>query len=431
MDGDQSTLSRISPSVYRRNILSGKIALYCTGFALLHFFIDFFQGMYESAAFDAGIAGAIFFCFVLNRFKFYRATKIIGLSILNFSLGIYACVVPKEIGVYLFFFPLIAISCALFGPGEKKLRILFISLPFSLLLLLILTDFGLLSQFRFESADDTRVFFLLNAVSSGIILIMTISFMLNINEESEKELQKLAEEVEAKNRDLEKTNSELDRFLYSTSHDLRAPLSSVKGLINVAQYDTTDPVMHGYFKLMTQRIDRLEDFIKDIIDYSKNARTDLRHEPVDFNSLITEAADNLKYAEGASGINLKKEIHIGHRIVMDKSRLNVILSNLLANAIKYHDLRKEHRWISIDVSNSGSTLKLKVSDNGTGIQSEHLGRIFEMFYRGTVLSSGSGLGLYIVKQAVEKMEGTITVQSVPGEGSSFLVVLPVSGSDIV
>jgi signal transduction histidine kinase len=116
---------------------------------------------------------------------------------------------------------------------------------------------------------------------------------------------------------------------------------------------------------------------------------------------------------------------------MDKSRLHVILSNLLANAIKYHDLRKEHRWISIDVSNSGDTVKLKISDNGTGIQPEHQERIFEMFYRGTVLSSGSGLGLYIVKQAVEKMEGTITVQSVAGEGSSFLVVLPVSGQDIV
>lgn len=426
MDGDRITLSKISSSVHRRNILSGKIALYCTGFALLHFFIDFFQGMYESAAFDAGIAGAIFFCFVLNRFKFYQATKITGLSILNFSLSVYACVVPKEVGVYLFFFPLIAIACALFGPGEKKLRTLFISLPFSLLLLLILTDFSLLDEFRFESSDDTRMFFFINATSSGIILIMTIGFMLNINQESEKELQKLAEEVEAKNRDLEKTNSELDRFLYSTSHDLRSPLSSIKGLINVAQHDTTDEKMHGYFKMMAGRVDRLEDFIKDIIDYSKNKRTEIRHEAVDFDALINEVSENLKYAEGASGIAFKKGIHIEHLVWMDKGRLNVILNNLLANAIKYHDLRKEHRWIAVDVNNSGNSIKIKVSDNGTGIQREHQEKIFEMFYRGTLLSSGSGLGLYIVKQAVEKMEGTITVQSVAGEGSSFLVTLPVS-----
>jgi signal transduction histidine kinase len=251
--------------------------------------------------------------------------------------------------------------------------------------------------------------------------------MLTLNEASEKELQKLTEEVKAKNQDLEKTNSELDRFLYSTSHDLRSPLASVKGLINVARYDTADPKMHHYFNLMTDRIDRLEDFIKDIIDYSKNARTDLRSEPVDFNSLIKEVADNLKYAEGASGIDFKNVIQLDHHVIMDKGRLSVILSNLLANAIKYHDMRKAYRWISVDVSNSENTIKLKVSDNGTGISPEHQQRIFEMFYRGTVLSSGSGLGLYIVKQAVEKMEGTITVQSAAGEGSSFLIVLPVSG----
>jgi signal transduction histidine kinase len=256
---------------------------------------------------------------------------------------------------------------------------------------------------------------------------MTISFMLNINEESEKELQKLAEEVEAKNRDLEKTNSELDRFLYSTSHDLRSPLSSIKGLINVAQHDTRDEKMHGYFRMMEGRVERLEDFIKDIIDYSKNKRTEVKHESVDFNALVNEVSENFKYAEGASGIVFKKGIHIDHLVWIDKGRLNVILNNLLANAIKYHDLRKEHRWIAVDVNNSGNSIKIKVSDNGTGIQREHQEKIFEMFYRGTLLSSGSGLGLYIVKQAVEKMEGTIKVQSVPGEGSSFLVTLPVSG----
>jgi signal transduction histidine kinase len=98
----------------------------------------------------------------------------------------------------------------------------------------------------------------------------------------------------------------------------------------------------------------------------------------------------------------------------------------MANAIKYHDFSKSNQWIAVEVSNSNRSLKIRVSDNGSGIPEEHQTRIFDMFYRGTVRSNGSGLGLYIVKQAVEKMNGEISVYSKPAEGSSFLVSLPLS-----
>jgi signal transduction histidine kinase len=273
---------------------------------------------------------------------------------------------------------------------------------------------------------NVNAFFAVNAFSSAVLTIICVNFMQSLNVSSERELKQLAEEVNGKNIHLEKTNAELDRFLYSTSHDLRSPLSSIKGLVNIARMETTDQKLQGYFSMMIDRVNKLDFFIKDIIDYSKNARTDVRTELVDFNKLLDEVTENLKYIEGAEGIQFRTKVSLDYPVSADKNRLSIILNNLMANAIKYHDRKKEKQWIDVQVTNSNNTIKLRVSDNGTGIEPEHHNKIFDMFYRGTVQSNGSGLGLYIVKETVAKMSGSIALESSPGLGSSFLITLPAS-----
>jgi signal transduction histidine kinase len=250
--------------------------------------------------------------------------------------------------------------------------------------------------------------------------------MQKLNASSERELKDLAEEVNGKNVHLEKTNAELDRILYSTSHDLRSPLSSIKGLVNIARMETADEKIQRYLDMMIGRVDRLDFFIKDIIDYSKNARTQISTEPVDFDVLLSEVTDNLKYIEGAESIQFNKKVSLAHTVSADKNRLSVVLNNLMANAIKYHDPHKENQWIDVHVSNSDGTIKITVADNGMGIEPEHQKKVFDMFYRGTLQSDGSGLGLYIVKETVSKMKGTIAVKSTAGKGSAFLVTFPVA-----
>src|SRR5436190_12154695 len=106
----------------KRNVLGGKITLYCTGFALLHLALDASQQHYKSVLFDGAIATIIFSCYLLNLFKFHRFAKITGLLSLNIAFVIYASVVPKEVGIYLFYFPLVAASSAFFNDHEKELR---------------------------------------------------------------------------------------------------------------------------------------------------------------------------------------------------------------------------------------------------------------------------------------------------------------------
>jgi signal transduction histidine kinase len=330
------------------------------------------------------------------------------------------------VGIYLYYFPLIVASSALFDPGEKSLRYTFNAIPLILLSLLISFDFDVLNNFQFESPINVNAFFAVNAFSSAAITIICVNFMQKLNASSERELKDLAEEVNGKNIHLEKTNAELDRFLYSTSHDLRSPLSSIKGLVNIARLETADEKIQHYFSMMVDRVDKLDFFIKDIIDYSRNARTEVRIEPVDFDLLLAEVTDNLRYIEGAESIHFQSKVLAEHPVNADRNRLSVVLNNLMANAIKYHDPYKERQWIDVQVSNSNGTIKLTVSDNGIGIDPEHHKKIFDMFYRGTFQSKGSGLGLYIVKETIAKMKGTICVESTPGRGSSFLITLPVS-----
>lgn len=413
-------------STVKRNVLVGKICRFCTILALLHIILDASQGLYESVLADTVFAIVIVLAYLLNRWQFHKTAKIFVLCSVNIMFILFASVLPEGVGIYLYSFPLMVVSSALFDSAEKPLRHLFIAIPLILLMLLFLYDFRILAEVQFQSPLNVKAFFAVNAFSSAAILIMCVDFMQKLNESSERELKELAEEVKAKNIHLEKANAELDRFLYSTSHDLRSPLSSIKGLVNIARYETADAKMQVYFNMMIDRIDKLDFFVKDIIDYSKNARTEICAEQVDFTSLVSEVTENLKYIEGAESIHFQNKVSIGHPILADKNRLSVVLNNLIANAIKYHDPQKEKQWIDVEVSNSNGTIKLTVSDNGMGIGTEHQEKIFEMFYRGTFQSKGSGLGLYIVKETVSKMKGTIRVESVPGKGSSFLITLPFS-----
>lgn len=412
-------------STIRRNVLVGKLCLFCVILACLHIALDASQGLYDSVAIDAGFAVIICFAYMLSRWKYYRASKIFVLGSTNALLLFFASVVPKEVGVYLYYFPLLVASAALFEDSEKLLRYFFNVVPVACVMVLAANDFDVLPGTQFESPMKVNTFFAINALSTAAITIICVNFMQKLNVSSERELKQLAEEVHGKNIHLQKTNAELDRFLYSTSHDLRSPLSSIKGLVNIARLETKDEKLNNYFSMMIDRVDKLDFFIKDIIDYSKNARTEVRTEPVDFGTLVAEVTDNLKYIEGAESIVFQSNVTVKHPVNADKSRLSVVLNNLMANAIKYHDPQKKEQWIDVSVTNSNGTIKLRVSDNGMGIEPEHHSKIFDMFYRGTYHSKGSGLGLYIVKETVNKMEGTISVESTPGKGSSFLITLPV------
>lgn len=236
---------------------------------------------------------------------------------------------------------------------------------------------------------------------------------------------RMVSELQIKNRELEKINYELDRFVYSASHDLRSPLTSVLGLLYLLREELVDESALHYVKLMEESILKLDNTIRDIVAYSRNNRTDINIEEIDLKSLIHDIGGNLRYLE-TDQLHISEVIQIkkARSFVCDRNRLQVVLNNLLANSIRYrHPSRKLKINISTEVEDG--YIHIKVSDNGIGIKEHHIDRIFDMFYRSNESSTGSGLGLYIVRETVKKMGGTIKVVSDVNVGTEFLICLPV------
>ncbi|HEU5289140.1 MAG TPA: HAMP domain-containing sensor histidine kinase [Cyclobacteriaceae bacterium] len=390
---------------------------------VFHFFPDLFIGTKEAPIFDLIISVVSFGAYTIHRKGFHIAGRVLALIFLNLIVTVYACVMPKEIGIYLFYLPMMALSMAVFGNNHRILRLSFTAFSSILLISLFLSDFNLIGPIQFESANE-ETFFMINLISCAITLVICVNFILVVNQESEKRLCVLAEEVKAKNTELEKTNSELDRFLYSTSHDLRSPLLSIKGLVNITRSESVNPVVQKYLTLIEERADRLDFFIRDIIDYSRNSRTGLSYDLVNLHHAVIEVQQNFQFLEGAANIDFQNDI-IVEEVVLDRNRIMIILNNLISNAIKYHRQDGENKWVKTSVSKSKSIITIVVSDNGQGIQADRKDKVFEMFYRGTERSQGSGLGLYIVREAVEKMYGKIHVESIEGAGTSFFITIPV------
>jgi PAS domain S-box-containing protein len=230
--------------------------------------------------------------------------------------------------------------------------------------------------------------------------------------------------LKRQNDELIKINAELDRFVYSASHDLRSPLMSVKGLLNMVKVDPDDKNVAQYLTLMERSVDKLDHFISDIINYSRNSRLDIAAKEIDFEMLLEESIDSLKYMEGAEQVRSIKIIDAKIPFYSDNSRLQIIFNNIISNAVNYRDKWKEDSYLEINIKVKADQATIIFKDNGVGIGEEYIDKIFKMFFRANADSKGSGLGLYIVKSAIEKLDGSIKIRSKLGEGTVLTVVVP-------
>jgi PAS domain S-box-containing protein len=236
---------------------------------------------------------------------------------------------------------------------------------------------------------------------------------------------KYEEALKTSNEDLRKINNELDRFVYSVSHDLRAPLASISGAIQYAATQTADPEMLGTLSMIRSSAEKLDVFILDILDYSQNSRTDLKIDPVDFNKLLEDITSNLKFMSNARlNVEMKNIVEPGETFFSDVRRISIVLNNLLSNAIRYHNPSVKTPWVQTRIKRTSDGIILEVSDNGIGIDHAFHHRIFDMFYRLSTKSTGSGLGLYIVKETVDKLRGRLELHSEQGKGTVFTITLP-------
>lgn len=237
------------------------------------------------------------------------------------------------------------------------------------------------------------------------------------------EIYNTKRELENKVEELEKTNDELSRFIYSASHDLRSPLMSVLGIVNLAKMERSIVDPNGYMAMIESSILRLDDFLQKIIEYYKNAHLDTEYEKIDFKALITDAINFLKNQN--SQIKFELDIQQQDTFYGDIFRISIILSNLISNAIKYQKPDTDDARVNITAKSDAEAAVISIADNGIGILSEHLSNIFKMFFRTKNLHrTGTGIGLYIVKEALTRIGGNIEVSSEYGRGTTFIITIP-------
>ena len=247
--------------------------------------------------------------------------------------------------------------------------------------------------------------------NSGKDLIFLI--ILDITEEFNQR-----KEILQKNEELEKINLELDNFVYSISHDLRSPILSIKGLAKLVleSKDLNLENRHFIDMIMTSA-SRQDNTIQEILEYARNSRVTVSNTEFDFTEMVQTIFDDLKFS---TECETELFIYPAAKTVInsDQVRINMLLKNLIGNSIKYSS-KLTTSWVKVNLESEQNNYKITIQDNGEGIAKKHLDHVFDMFYRATTKSVGTGLGLYICKDIIKKLGGEIGIESEPGVGTTM------------
>ncbi len=223
-------------------------------------------------------------------------------------------------------------------------------------------------------------------------------------------------------KELMETNQELDTFFYKASHDLKGPLASVMGIVNLARLEFPDHEIDKYFGMIETSVKRLDRTLMDLIEIARTRQGSSKLTLINIKELVEETLISLKHFPGYNHVNFEIRIDISVEITADRVLLFSVLQNLIQNAINY--CNQQRPWVRVLAYGVSGGIEIEVADNGNGISDSIRNRVFEMFYRGHPDSTGSGLGLFIVKNALEKMKGRIKFESKDGEGTTFTVFIP-------
>ena len=354
-------------------------------FASLAYFIQYKGYFLASKVFN------LFQVILLNALMFYFPASPYGVHINDSVLAFY---IPISVGT------LIA-----FQGKERKYGYLFSLAILLIVLFLIIADLHYLPAAPERALTGINYDLLYNIAGSAIATFIEVAYILALNN--------------SLNDRLIKANRELDSFVYSVSHDLRSPLMLTRGLIDISKRKINEKEeVLKYMNLADKSISNLDDIIREILVYSRNSRTALLVEHFDIQPLIREIANGLQTTENSS-CTITEEYTGSTSIRCDKGRLDTVLRNIITNSVKYRKKGGLACFVKVIFTNTGNQFTVQITDNGEGIPAASLPHVFEMFYRGTSSAPGTGLGLYICKEILDKLKADYHIDSTEGRGTTF------------
>jgi signal transduction histidine kinase len=247
------------------------------------------------------------------------------------------------------------------------------------------------------------------------------------NKDLDREVEKKTADLERVNLSLKQVNDELDNFIYKTSHDIRGPLASLKGMCNVALMDVTDEVALDYLRKLDATAERLNAILTRLLIINQINNSKLSVSRIDFTRIVNDIILLEKKKGLPPKIEIRKRIEDDPRIYIssDKELVRIVLENLIDNAIKfYNESDRVSSFVEINISSTAEGVKVRVIDNGIGISESNPGKLFQMFFRASERSEIGGIGLYIVKTATAKIGGKVGLLTTPEGYTEFYVLFP-------
>ncbi len=231
-------------------------------------------------------------------------------------------------------------------------------------------------------------------------------------------------ELATKNKELEFVNNELSKFTYSITHDMRGPLVSVLGALELAK--TMDDLndLRELLEMMESAVIKLDEYIRNTHEYYKNKKSQIVYEEINFETLVEDLEGLFRINGKMDNVRFDVMVKQAVPFISDKVSINIILNNLLSNAFKYQRKNAADKFVAMAIEVKNNTVVIEIKDNGIGIAASHIDKIFTLFFRATAEEYGSGFGLYNVKDALNKLNGSIEVSSAVNEGTIFTVTIP-------
>lgn len=372
------------------------------------------------------LIGSIFSLLLLGQGKSKSAT-LIFLSCLNFVLFIEMSSESIRTGFHLHFITLGFGTVLLLGKEEKRLALLF-ALASVILYLAAFLKLSPVLPYRAYSEDWVKGFFVTNVLLFVVMDWYLIGLVMKLNYKSEIALAESNEKAQEQNQLLVDTNEQLDYFVYRSTNDLRAPLNSILGLISLVE---KDPSCSEYFERIKEQVALMERFIREIIDVSSNARKPIANEPIKLREKVEYIVSSMNYIGHFNQVHVALDVDSNLIVFSDRARLGVILANLVSNAIQFADLGKALPLVNVVAKELEEGVEIKISDNGIGVAPEYQGKIFDMFYRASDRSKGTGLGLFVADETARKLNSNLAFSSTVGKGSVFWFQLPKATQDSI
>ncbi|MFL5729031.1 MAG: 7TM diverse intracellular signaling domain-containing protein [Cytophagaceae bacterium] len=241
-----------------------------------------------------------------------------------------------------------------------------------------------------------------------------------VNRELEKKVKERTEAFLQQKNIIKEKVQEHDNFIYKVSHDIKGPLKSIIGLTDVGMKDDVKNA-HEYFKHIMKSAKRLDNIVMELLLITKVNRAKVDLEKINFKNMVEEIKGSFEHLPNYKGMRFELDIEQKADFYCENFILYSIFQNLIENAIKYRKTYYHESYLKIKIEVDEKQAKIEFADNGVGMSSEYHGKVFDMFYRIHSDKDSTGLGLYIVKISVEKLGGSIRIESQPEQGTTFYI----------